>query len=533
MKKFVLSKKYWILAAVIIALAGSWFIFKPTSDMQEGVEMGVVSRGNIVEIVSETGFVLSSQEVELAFERGGKIAELPVEAGTQVRANDILIKLDASQQTADLNAAYARLDAEKIRLSELINGADDTSLAVTQTSVEAAKTALENAERNLSEVIAQQDQFVANAEKTLRSSDLEAYLISDEQAGVGASFDAPTVTGTYGHEEEGVYMIELYNSSAPSGASFRVWGLETDTRSVSTVNPVQVGTRGLYIQFPEDFASRTRWEIQIPNTRSQTYLSNLNAYNAVLDARDVAITAASNAVAAARAGVNQSQTQYTQVSQSARNEHIDAQRALIRQMEAAVEAAQVSLNNTVIYAPFDGIVTAVTGEIGEIVSPTAPVVAMMSLDNFEIAVNISESDIEEMNLGDTATVSFDAYDDISFKAEVRHIAPHAVIVDGVRVFEVKLRFTEQSELIRSGLSADIDILTATRENAIAVPSRSIAENENGKFVRSLANGKLQYLPVTVGLRGSDGQSEITGGLQEGQSIITFADSNALKQLESN
>jgi hypothetical protein len=106
-------------------------------------------------------------------------------------------------------------------------------------------------------------------------------------------------------------------------------------------------------------------------------------------------------------------------------------------------------------------------------------------------------------------------------------------VDGLRVFKVTLQFDEPDERIRSGLSADIDLFAAELTDVLAVPSRAVIEREDGKFVRAIRDGRLEYLPVTTGLRGSNGATEVLSGLREGEEIITFANEDAIKQLESN
>lgn len=532
MIQFVLSKKYWILAGVIFAGLGTWFFVSSSTKDTDGIETSLVSKGEVVEIVSETGYVLPAQSVALAFERGGRVMDIPVTEGVYVEEGDVLIQLDASQQEADMTTAYARLQAEQLRLKELQNGADSSSLAVTKSTVDAALVAVENAKRNLAEVISQQNQFVTNAEKTLRSSGLQAYLTSEEREDSDLVYTAPTITGTYDSDIEGVYALELYNSAAASGASFRYTGLESGTQSVSTVNPGTLGTRGLYIQFPDNFAKSTLWEVPIPNTRSSSYLANLNAYKAVVDARNIAIANAQNAVEAAEAALAQTNSQFMQASGSARDEKIAAQQALVKQMEAAVSVAQVAYDNTMIRAPFSGIVTSIKTEKGEIIASSVPVVSLISSENFELVVNISESDIKEVTIDDTASVILDAYDDLVFEAQITRIAPNAVVVDGVRVFEVRLQFTREDELIRSGLSADIDINAALRTDVLAVPSRAVVEKEDGKFVRTFVNNKIEYIPVQVGLRGSNGMVEIVGGLTVGQSIITFINTVTLEKLES-
>lgn len=532
MKAFFRSKKYWVIAALIVGLVGWYFFGSKNNSVLENIETGLVERGDVVEVVSETGFVKAAQSVDLAFERGGKVNEILVQAGTPVSVGQVMVELDKETATADLLSAKARLTAEQARLQELQSGADANSLSVSESALATAKTTLANAKQNLIEVTTQQNQLVANAEKNLRVSNLQAYLVSGEQENSSNSFLAPIVSGVYNSTKEGSYLIELYNSESLSGSSFRISGLETGAGAVSTVNPVPLGTRGLFIQFPENFSKRTKWEIPIPNIRSSSYLTNQNTYKAVVDGRTLAITAAENAVKTAEAAVNQSQASLTQVESGARSERVSAQQALVSQMEAGVAVATRQLNNLTLVAPFSGIVTKVNLEVGQIVGANAPVISLISSNQFELKVLISEVDIAELSVGDEATVKFDAYDDLRFKAHVTQIAPGAELVDGVRVFPTTLVFDENDEKIREGFSADVDITTAKREGVISIPTRAIYQDVTSKFVRTIDDsGKTAIVPVKTGLRGSDGNSEILEGLKGGERIITFASADDLKQLE--
>ena len=532
MKKFFKKKRYWIITLISIGVVSWWFLGRADGGILASVETGVVERGEVVEVVSETGYVQAAQSVDMAFERGGRVVELLVMEGKDVEAGDVLMRLDGAAAQADLFSAFARLEAEQVRLQELLAGADANSLAVTQSSVLSSQTALANAKRNLEEVTAQQNQLVASAERTLRTSGLQAYLVSSERENSDDSFSAPTVTGIYNSEEEGVYRIKLYNSGTPSGSSYRVEGLESGSGAVSTVSPVAVGTRGMFVQFPDNFAARTEWEIPVPNTRSANYLTNFNNYNSILEGRDVAIATAENAIKSAESALNQGQTQLTQVSGSARDERVAAQRALVRQMQASVQSAQVQFDNMTLTAPFAGVVTDVYTEVGQIVSATAPAVSLISKGQYELIVSVSEVDISEISQGDKAEVHFDAYDDDYFQAHVERISPNARLVDGVRVFEITLVFDDVNEKIRDGLSADIDITTAKREDAIVIPTRSIYEDADGKFVRILTETEtVELRRIETGLRGSDGKTEVVFGLSGGETIITFASEEDIIQIE--
>lgn len=532
MKKLFTAKRTWLIIIVLIAIAG-WFWWGSQNDgLPASVETGLVERGEVIEVISETGYVQSKQAIDMAFERGGRISQMMVKEGSVVLQGDVLLALDSAAAATEVSAANARLQAEQARLQELLSGADSNSLAITQAGVLAAETALENAQRQLTEVTAQQDQLVANAEKTLRTAGLQAYLVSSERENSDYTYAAPTISGTYTGNEEGFYKLALYASGATFGSSYRVTGLGSNTDSVSVVNPSPLGSDGLFIQFPANFAKGTQWEVPVPNTRSAVYSMNKNAYQSVLEGRALAIATAQSAVQSATAALAQTQSQLTQVAGSARSERVAAQQALIEQMRSALTSTQLQYDNLTLRAPFSGVVSKLHAEVGEVVAATAPALSIISPAEYELVVSISEVDIAEISLGDKAQIHFDAYDGDTFTAHVSSIAPSAELVDGVRVFKITLDFDETDIKIRGGLSADIDITTAEKTAVIAVPTRAIYEDKTGKFVRAIdAEQNITIVRLKTGLRGTNGMTEIISGLSGGEKIITFADDSALAQLE--
>ncbi len=156
-----------------------------------------------------------------------------------------------------------------------------------------------------------------------------------------------------------------------------------------------------------------------------------------------------------------------------RRERIAAQAANVRQAEAAVAQIDASLANTAIIAPFDGIVTIKHREIGEIVPPGAPVVTVMNPDDRWVRIYLRQDVVGRVALGQTATITADAYSDRTYRGEVTHIAseaeftPRNVQTTAERVklvFEVRVRITEDPSFdLKPGLAADVVLDTgATR-----------------------------------------------------------------------
>lgn len=446
---------------------------------ESAFETAVVGRQDVVKVVSETGTVTPAEEVDLSFTGSGRINQVYVTEGQTVRAGQLIATLESSRQYADLLGARARLKQAQANASSGIRTREQTG--------------------------AQQDQLVENAERELISGDLQAYLVGGASESTSRDFTAPTVPGTYRCGREGTYRLELYPSAAPSGASFRLSGLETDTQSVSTVGPIPLGSCGLYIQFPTDFA-RTRnvaWEIPVPNVRSATYQSRKNAYDAAIENRHLAL------------------------EQAGQSPVLDAQ---TEEARAAVLSAESAFADTRLVAPFTGTVTSVDAVRGDIASIGTPAASLISSEAFEIKLAVLEDDIGDVNTGDTADITFDAYDDAHMAARVSFIPPTATSESGTASFEVTLQFTEPDERIRAGLSVDVDLRAAEALGVIAIPTRAVIEQEDSRFVRVMTSDTTyKKMLVTTGLSGS-GLIEARTGLNEGDRIITFANDEALAGL---
>lgn len=464
------------LALVFLGGAGYTAFSQP---VEPEFDTGTVERQDVVAMVSETGTVQPAREVELSFTGTGRIRSVSVTEGETVREGELIATLESARQYADLLAARARL---------------------TQ-----ARESAQGSGRSLEEVEEQQDQLVENARRALLANDPQAYLVAGGSEGASRDFTAPTVTGTYTCNQEGEYRIDLYPSAAQSGGSFRYSGLESGLASVSTVQSVPLGSCGLYITFPEDFA-RSRsvvWEIPVPNTRSSTYQTYLNAYQAAIKNRTLAL------------------------EEAERSPVLSAQ---IAEAQAGVAAAEAAFADTRLIAPFAGLVTDVQAVRGDIASLGTPAVSLISSEAFEIVVLIPEDDIGEVDVGDEAVVTFDAYDDMEMSARVSFISPRAIVESGAAQFEVTLQFTEADERIRAGLSVDIDIIAAEAKDVLAIPTRAVLTEDGARYVRVLATDtSFRRVPVTTGLSG-EGMIEILSGLAEGDRVITFANDEALDLL---
>jgi len=210
---------------------------------------------------------------------------------------------------------------------------------------------------------------------------------------------------------------------------------------------------------------------------------------------------------------------------------VDSAKASVEQARQSVELARESLkeaqrqlDETIITAPFDGVIAEVSAEEGDTVpSPTFASKSIFQLVNYgqmELVVEVDEIDIPEVKTGQEAIITLDALPDTEFIGEVTTIFPLPKEVGGVVLYDVKIKFdVPEGSGIRVGMSAEVNIVLAKRSNVLLVPNRAIEEDSEGNpVVKLMVDEEIEERPVEIGI--SDGfDTEIISGLSEGEMVI--------------
>lgn len=208
----------------------------------------------------------------------------------------------------------------------------------------------------------------------------------------------------------------------------------------------------------------------------------------------------------------------------------NAQRALIKKYEAAVSAILAQFADTNLYSPMDGVVIHRNGEVGETITANSaasntPVVTVAQEGELEVKADVPESDIVKIALGQKADITMDAFPlaDV-FRGEVIDIEPASTVIQDVVYYKVKLKITNYDPRIKNGMSADLDIKTASKDNIVSIPERAIKGDNGQKYVEILKDEKnniVERANVKTGMKGDDGMIEITSGLTSGEKVVTF------------
>jgi multidrug efflux pump subunit AcrA (membrane-fusion protein) len=202
-----------------------------------------------------------------------------------------------------------------------------------------------------------------------------------------------------------------------------------------------------------------------------------------------------------------------------RSEDVDIYKSQIEQAEANVSLYQSQLNDNYIYSPIDGRITDINVKKGETVSPSESIIDLLSIEPFQIKVDIYEQDIINVNSGNLVKINLVAFPKETFEGKVLTIDPAEKIVDNVVYYQVTIEFPNQPKGVRSGMTADIVIETNKKDDVLRISKNAVEVIDNKSIVQVVTNNKkIENREVTLGLEGSD-YYEITSGLNEGDLII--------------
>lgn len=212
----------------------------------------------------------------------------------------------------------------------------------------------------------------------------------------------------------------------------------------------------------------------------------------------------------------------------------------VSRAESAVQGSQDNLHKTRFEAPFDGIVSALNVEVGENVitgtmnNPGTEILTVSDLSRMLVKADVDETDVVDIRLGQKAKITVDAMPDTSFSGtvvEVGNTAKRSITstVEGQTNFEVKVVFDENVPEVRPGMTADVEIATATHEKTHGVPIQAVvvrterdlqkAGKKGAKPQRKQSGGETAFAAEddTVGRK----DKEITGVFVVREGVTKF------------
>lgn len=549
MKKKVIIATTSVLA--ISLLGGMAYYFSHNS--QPMYDFTAVKNSDVKSEVTVDGTTKAAEEINLAFEKSGKLSKVYVKVGDQVKSGQTLAQLTATDVAAQLNQAQAAYLAQVAVLEGLKSGAGPADLNVTATKIDSANKTIADATVNLentkNKAQSDLDNLYAKARDILNDASLKS---NDAIVSNANNFFDSILSGSPRYKYYTYYTTkqsaveQKFASVYPMNAEIKTIadGLGSDQSAIDEALAsveLKLSEELVFLRDLVDLLEQTnnidtnKAAFKASVSLSATYVNaTISAINTEQQALSTQKAANKNLITAAEAQLNQANNSL-QLAQSEMNlkksgateAQIKAQESVVAQALANVQNYQAQLAKSTIVSPIDGVVSRQDGNEGEIVTMNAPVISVLSNAKYQIETQIPEAEIGKIKAGQEALVTLDAYGDSKeFFAKVITTDLTSTLVAGASTYKTTLEFTADDSEIKSGLSANVKITIDERKNVLTVPQSSIfAEGENNFVIVNNGTKNGEKRQVVLGVAGDNGQVEILSGLSTDDQVASFGDNN--------
>jgi multidrug resistance efflux pump len=348
--------------------------------------------------ISVTGEVVPAVWANVSAQVGGTVVEVLVEPGTAVAADDLLVRLDATDAELMVQQAEAALTTAEAQLDLLEASARPAEIA-------AAEAGVGTADAMLSQATAERNRLAAGA--------VTAEIAAAESALAGA--DALWKEAQIYYESVRVRADELDDWMEQEAA--------------------------LRLRATEQSAKAAQMRVTLLKV---TYEARLQEADAAVDA--------------AMAGRDGARAQLDLLKAGATAEQIAVTEAGISQAQAALDAAMLALERTEVRAPFAGTIGSVDARVGELIVPGRLLVTLGDLSTLRVeTTDLDEIDVAKVTEGQQVDVSFDALAEVVFVGEITRISPMAAPGSGGVNYTVVIKLDDVDPAVRWGMTAFVDV----------------------------------------------------------------------------
>jgi HlyD family secretion protein len=457
------------LIAVVAIAAIAYFVFRPSRTevpVPENVENAPLTTGPVSDIVGATGTVSSNQSAILNWKTSGLVGETYGQVGDLVQAGDVLAELDpASLAPVDI-LAQADLVAAQRALDDLLES--EVQAAKALQAVAAAQQALEDARSPEVDQTAAQ-QAIAEAEKAVEEAERKLKILTN-----------PVSSSALDQAQANLVLAEKKlndNQQTIDRIEKRLAKRDDQYRFFES--------RKLYKKILESLElQRIQLQKSFENSR-QRYINLQSPPNP----NDVAVAEANLLEAQAQLSAAQREWERIQGGTSPADialleaQLADAQREWesvkdgptpedIAAAQARVTAAQATLGNTRIVAPFSGVITEAFSKPNDQVSPGTPAFRLDDLSHLWVDVGISEIDVNLVKPGQPVSLTFDAILAKEYQGRVVEVSPVGTTNLGIVDFKVRVELIDPDQDVRPGMTAAVEISVNQAEEALSMPKPS-------------------------------------------------------------
>ena len=527
-------KRKWVLWIVIgvmtIAAVGGFYLYTGEDLVAAQVQTDTTAipqteaqLGSLTVSTGASGTLVPANEVTLGFQQSGVIVEMNVEAGAQVKAGDILARLQIDKTSNELASELASAELAVIEAQQALdelkkNATLETAQALTD--LEAAQQALDDLKDDDQEKATAQ-QVMTEAQQTVADAEIQVYILTSSPS--QETLDTAHASLLFKEKElaemeKRISRLENQIKIAPNHKVWKQLRSELQKLKLELLQMQADYEKRLYryehMDDPADPVELAAAQVQLATAQAQLAQAQRDWEEAQAGPNPGDLAQAESDLAEAQAG-------YERLKDGPDTKEIAMAEAKLTAVQAELVVVQSEQPVLDLVAPFDGTVLSVDAIQGDrITAGTVLTLADMSQPLVEVYVDEVES--EYAKLGNKAEIVFDAYPDMTFTGQVVEVDP--TLADSFDTAGVLVRVSlDESSMhgsisLPSGLNATVDIIAAQVDNAVLVPVVALHETESGGYVVYVVQGdEIEIRQVTVGVMDYT-TAQILDGLAAGESV---------------
>lgn len=323
----------------------------------------------------------------------------------------------------------------------------------------------------------------------------------------------------FAQDSERVYLVR-------TGKPFRQTIAQSIRKTGGLVSPAEVaiGVKVSGRLLKLELADGTRLEEGV-KVKKGDRIAEIDSrdYKAQLAAANATVASAEATVKDTRREFERAETLYKQGTATEQERDLaEAQferaQASLAQAQAQAEIAKINLEECIIYAPMDGVVSKRVVEPGTLLSSGAEIAVVTQLNPLRFQISVPTTLFAQLSIGKTAiSIDVDAYPGEPVLANISRIYP--VADDDTRTIRIETTIDNSKGRFVPGMYAVATIDLNRRENVLCVPFDSVIRNDKERLVYRVENGVARAIKVKLGIR-SDAIVEVIEGLSDNDEIVT-------------
>ena len=463
----IMARKYTILGILIVCAIGGYKIYQ-ASVLAHAVPQYVLSpvrTGSIIQTVTGTGQVSSSNQTDILSQVSGTITSIDVNVGQIVHQGQLIATIDSK------NASIS-LQNSKLSYQKLVQPAKVTEISNAQNSIDQSYTNAYNAASNIyldlpnivagmKDLLYGQTGFITDQRSTYLSSTARTYRQT-----AGTEYDAAV----------NLYTASLteFKSTSRSSATSTIDKMLADTNTTIRAMSKAVSDTQAAITFitttQSDYFSKD----------APTALSNVTSWATQTNSDLSSLSSAQNSI-------DTSLNSYTTLVTGA--DQID-----LEQAKLSLQQAQQTYDNYFVRAPYDGIIGRIPVNVyGQAGGSTA--MATIIGQHKIATISLDEVDAAKVSVGRPVNITFDAIDGLVATGTVNQVDLIGTVTQGVVSYGVKISINTEDTRIKPGMSVNTTIITNQKDGVVIVPSAAIKTLNGKSYVQTFSMSVLNTDPT--------------------------------------